>query len=88
MSQIKMVKLTKFSIVSDWVEGKPTNTEVRSDIWVNPEQIQIIQMHPYFVPGPEKDSNIDKVMITFGMETDIIVDESMEEVLKIVQGRI
>lgn len=78
-------KLIKFQINTEWDQGIPTNTEERTPVYVNPEQIQIIQVYPYTVLGSKEDSKIDKVMITFGTDMDIIVDESLEDVLKIVQ---
>ena len=82
---INMVKLTKFHISTEWDDGKPTNSQILTDVYINPEQIQVIEMREYFVPEKEGNTILQKVMIIFGHEVAVYVNEPLEDVLKIVQ---
>jgi hypothetical protein len=85
---VKFVKLTRFDINTEWNQGVPTNTEVRKPVYINAENVQIVQVRDFFVPTADEDNKyIEKVLITFGMDMDIFVDEPIEEVLAALDVR-
>lgn len=60
---------------------KLTRFDLNSDVWLNPELVQMVQIRDF-------NDSVQKILITFGMDMDIYVNETLDEVLNILQGRI
>lgn len=86
---MKFITLTKYSTTTEWEDKKSSVTVKLSPVRVNAEQIQMIQTGSYYRGGDNSDEGgpeyIDKTLITFGVEMDVFVNESVDEVLRAIQ---
>lgn len=80
-----LLKLTQYSTRDEWEDGKCEITDVLTDVYLSVGAIQTVSMHNYYRGEdhryPDVAATVPKVMITFGNENYVIVNEDLDTVL-------